>query len=186
MSNSPQQFTPLMRILHWLMAVLVVGMLAIGVAMVHSLLWYHRLLTVHRPLGLLVLLLVAIRFVNRCLSQVPPLPVTMSRYERTAAKISEYLLYFLMFALPLVGWGMLSAVRDPIVLFASVHLPPILPRNAELYAILRKLHTLLAYCLLITVVMHLSAVLFHALILRDNILVRMAPWRASTPFNKKQ
>jgi cytochrome b561 len=79
-----------------------------------------------------------------------------------------------MFALPLVGWSMLSAGSYPIVMFGSLHLPPILPANPALYAVLRKLHTLLAYLLFLTFLAHLCAVLFHTLILRDRLLKRMA------------
>jgi hypothetical protein len=46
-----------------------------------------------------------------------------------------------MFVLPLVGWGMLSAARYPIVLLGSLHLPFILPHDVMLYAVLRKAYT---------------------------------------------
>jgi cytochrome b561 len=78
-----------------------------------------------------------------------------------------------MFALPLVGWGMLSAGHYPIVLYGSLHLPSILPAHPELYAVLRKTHTFLAYLLFLTFLAHLSAVLFHTLIVRDRVLKRM-------------
>ena len=90
--------------------------------------------------------------------------------------MSERLLYVLMFALPLVGWSMLSAGHYPIVMFGPVHLPPILPANPTLYFVLRKAHTFLAYLLFLTFLAHLSAVLFHTLIIRDRLLDRMAIW----------
>jgi hypothetical protein len=43
-------------------------MLFIGVAVVGSLLGYHRLVSIHRPLGIIILVLVLIRFVNRQLN----------------------------------------------------------------------------------------------------------------------
>ena len=81
-----------------------------------------------------------------------------------------------MIALPLVGWGMLSAGHYPIVMYGPLHLPPILPANPALYAVLRQAHTLLAYLLFMTFLAHLGAVLFHTLILRDRLLKRMALW----------
>jgi cytochrome b561 len=96
--------------------------------------------------------------------------------ERRIASASERLLYALMFALPLVGWSMLSAGHYPIVMFGPVHLPPILPANPALYAFLRKTHTILAYLLFLTFLAHLGAVLFHTLIIRDGLLNRMALW----------
>src|SRR5437867_12001538 len=95
---------------------------------------------------------------------------------RSAAAASEYTMYGLMLVLPLVGWGMLSAARYPVVLFGSVHLPFILPHDAMLYAVLRKTHTVLAYLFFLTFLAHFGAILFHTLIVRDAILKRMAPW----------
>jgi cytochrome b561 len=176
MSTQRFQFTALSRLLHWTMAVMVLTMLCIGVAMVASLANYHVLVSIHRPLGIAILLLVVVRFVNRLLSPLPPFPATMSRAERLAARASELAMYGLMFILPLIGWGMLSAARYPIVLYGSVHLPFILPHNAMLYAVLRKAHTILAYLFFLTILAHFGAILFHTLIVRDGILKRMAPW----------
>ena len=172
------QFPGSMRFLHWLMAAMVLAMLGIGVAMVASLDDYHRLVSIHRPLGIAILSVVVIRFVNRRFSTLPPFPASMSSQERVVAHASEILLYTLLFVLPLVGWGMLSAARYPIVMFGSVHLFPILPHSVMLYAALRRTHTLLAYLLFLAFVAHFGAVLFHTLIVRDGLLSRMVPWRA--------
>src|SRR6201987_4687735 len=176
MPNQRTQFTALMRILHWTMAAMVLTMLGVGVTMVASLADYHVLVSTHRPRGVAILILVIVRFVIRRLSRLPPFPPTMSRLERRAAAASEYTLYALMFALPVVGWSMLSAARYPVMLFGSVHLPFILPHDALLYAILRKTHTVLAYLLFLTILAHFGAILFHTLIVRDGMLLRMVPW----------
>lgn len=173
-----RQFTLLSRILHWTMAVMVLAMLLIGIGMVASLADYHRLVAIHRPLGILILILVAIRLVNRLLNPAPPLPDHMPAWQRLAAKGSHVLLYALMFALPLVGWAMLSAADDPIVLYGSLHLPPILPHDAMFYAVLRETHTYLAFLLFATFLAHLGAALLHALIHRDGVFDSMAPWNA--------
>src|SRR5258705_5778914 len=176
MSTQRRQFAAFSRLLHWTMAAMVLTMLCIGVAMVVSLANYHVLVSIHRPLGIAILMLVVVRFVNRLLNPPPPFPSTMSRAERRAATASELTMYGLMFVLPLVGWGMLSAARYPIIFFGSVHLPFILPHNAMLYAVLRKAHTILAYLFFLTFVAHLGAILFHTLIVRDGMFKRMAPW----------
>jgi cytochrome b561 len=177
MTTEQRQFTPSMRFLHWLMAAVVLTMLGIGITMVSSIADYHRLISIHRPLGILILILIVIRFVNRRFSTLPPFPASMSSQERFVASGSELLLYTLMFVQPLVGWGMLSAARYPIVLYGSVHLPPILPHSVMLYAVLRRTHTVLAYLLVLTFIAHFGAVLFHTLIVRDGMFSRMAPWR---------
>jgi cytochrome b561 len=176
MSTQRRQFPAFSRLLHWTMAAMVLTMLCIGVAMVVSLGSYRVLVSIHRPLGIAILILVVVRFVNRLLNPPPPFPVTMSRGEGLAATASELTMYGLMFVLPLVGWGMLSAARYPIVLFGSVHLPFILPHNAMLYWVLRMAHTILAYLFFLTFIAHFGAILFHTLIVRDGILKRMAPW----------
>jgi cytochrome b561 len=176
MSTQRRQFAAFSRLLHWTMAAMVLTMLCIGVAMVTSLADYHVLVSIHRPLGIAILILVVVRFVNRQLTSLPPFPATMSRAERLAATASELTMYGSMLVLPLVGWGMLSAARYPIVLFGSLHLPFILPHNVMLYAVLRKAHTILAYLFFLTFLAHFGAILFHTLIVRDGILKRMAPW----------
>src|SRR3954452_7194938 len=154
MSTQHRQLTALSRLLHWTMAVMVLTMLGIGVAMVVSLANYHVLVSIHRPLGIAILILVVVRFANRRWNPPPPFPATMSRAERLAATASELTMYGLMFVLPLVGWGMLSAARYPVVLYGSLHLPFILPHDAMLYAALRKAHTLIAYLFFLMFIAH--------------------------------
>jgi cytochrome b561 len=181
MSTERHQFAALSRLLHWTMAVMVLTMLGIGVAMVASLAEYHVLVSIHRPLGIAILILVVVRFVNRLLNRPPPFPAMMSRAERLAATASEYTMYGLMFVQPLVGWGMLSAARYPVVLFGPVHLPFLLPQDAMLYAVLRKAHTVLASFLFLTILAHVAAILWHTLIVRDGMLTRMVPWSVRPP-----
>jgi cytochrome b561 len=171
------QFTLFSRLLHWTMAAMIIAMLFIGVAMVASLADYHSLVAIHRPLGIAILILVIIRYVNRKLNPPPEFPPSMPPVERLAATISERMMYAMMFAMPLIGWGMLSAARYPIVLFGPLHLPPILPHSPMLYAFLRKTHTIVAYLFFATIIAHFSAVLFHTLIMRDHLIDRMVPWK---------
>jgi cytochrome b561 len=175
------RFTATSRLLHWLMAVLILAMLFIGVGMAASETpRYETLVAIHKPLGILLLVLVAIRLVNRLMNPAPPLPSDLPFIMRLAAKASHFLLYVLMFALPLVGWAMLSAARYPIVLFGALQLPPILPQNEALYASLRETHTALAFLLFATFLAHLGAALFHGLIRRDDVLGSMASVRGGT------
>jgi cytochrome b561 len=163
------------------MAAMVLAMLFIGIGMVSTVsARYHALLAIHRPLGIAILVLVVIRLINRLRHPGPPLPTHLSSLERWAAKGSQWLLYALMILMPLVGWGMLSAQRYPIVLAGAVHLPPILPHDPALYALLRQTHTVLALALFATFIAHLGGALVHALIYRDGVFASMAPWRLSS------
>ena len=165
------------RILHWLMAIMILAMLLIGIAMVASLDDYHRLVSVHKPLGMLILVLVAVRLINRLFNPPPPLPAGMPGWQQFIAHASHFVLYGLMFALPMVGWGMLSAARYPIVLWGPLQLPPILPHSLALYTALRDTHTVLAYLLFLTFLAHFAAAMMHALIYRDGVFQSMASWR---------
>ena len=172
-------FAAASRLLHWLMAAMILAMLFIGVGMASTLSpRFGVLISIHRPLGIAILVLVVVRLANRWLNPPPPLPASVPPLQRQAAYASHIALYGLMFALPLIGWGMLSAARYPIILYGPLHLPPILPRSLMLYALLRLLHTVLGYLLYATVLVHFGAALFHGLILRDGVLQSMARLRA--------
>jgi cytochrome b561 len=180
MTMPPQlRFTAFSRLLHWTMASMVLAMLFIGIGMVASVTDYHWLVSIHKPLGILILVLVAVRLMNRLLNPAPPLPRGMPALQRFAAHGSHVVLYVLMFAMPLIGWGMLSAARYPVVLYGPLELPPILPRDIALYSVLRTTHTVLAFLLFATFIAHFAAALMHALIYRDGVFQSMAPWTAS-------
>jgi cytochrome b561 len=172
----PTRFALPSRILHWLMAPMVIAQLFIGVTMIASLSYYPLLLAIHRPLGVLILIFAVIRLVNRLTHKLPPFLATMSRAERRIASWSEYLLYALLLVQPLIGWAMLSAARFPITLVGPVHLPGIAPHSINVYGVLREAHTVFAFLLFLTFTAHVCAVLFHTLVLRDRLIDRMALW----------
>jgi cytochrome b561 len=133
--STQARFPAASRLLHWLMAPMIVAMLFIGVGMAASVSpRYELLVAIHRPLGMAIFVLCVIRFVNRLINPPPELPDTVPSLQRFAAKASHIVLYALMFIMPLVGWGMLSAARYPIVLYGPLRLPPILPHDLTLYA----------------------------------------------------
>ncbi|MFC6337938.1 cytochrome b [Pseudomonas sp. CCM 7891] len=167
-------FSPLARLLHWLMALMVIAMLFIGAGMAASVSERHEwLLHLHKPLGIAILALVIVRLVVRFSTRQPPLPVDLPLWQVLAAKVSHVVLYALMLVLPLLGWSMISAAGDPVMLGSSLQLPALVPANAQLFAWLRKAHGFLAYLLFLTVLLHLAAALFHGLIRRDGVLQSM-------------
>jgi cytochrome b561 len=176
------------RILHWLMAPMVIVQMFIGVTMIASLAYYPLLLAIHRPLGLLILIFAVVRLVNRLTHKLPPFLATMGPVERRVASYSEYLLYALLLLQPLVGWATLSAARYPITMVGPFRLFPIAPYNLDVYAALRECHTVLAVLLFLTFTAHICAVLFHTLVLRDRLLNRMAIWptRPAAPQEEAQ
>ena len=162
------------RVLHWSMAAMIIAMLFIGVTMVASLHWRPMLINLHRPLGITIGVLVLLRLYNRLRHGAPALPADLPRWQALAAHASHWLLYALMLAMPLIGWAMLSAGGYPIVLWGGLHLPAIVPHTPALYAALRGAHSLLAYLLFATVLMHVGAALFHLWVRRDGVFQAMS------------
>jgi cytochrome b561 len=174
MNTVSASFHPLARLLHVLMAVMVLAMLFIGAGMVATVSEKHQwLLAIHKPLGIAILVLVIVRVIVRLRYPPPPLPSDMPDWQRFAAHASHYLLYALMFAMPLIGWGMLSAGGYPVMLSHSLRLPSILPTNPWLFAWLREAHQYLAYLFFVTFLAHMGAALYHGLIRRDGVLSSM-------------
>jgi cytochrome b561 len=171
---SVQKFSLLQRVLHWTMSAAIFLMLFIGIGMVSTITPAHlTLLAIHKPLGIAILILVIVRLIVRLTRGTPPLPTDLPPLMKLAAHASHWALYGLMFAMPLIGWGMLSAAGDPIVV-AGVHLPPILPMDGAMHGVLRQAHTWLALVLFALVLAHLAAALYHALIRRDGVFESMA------------
>src|ERR1700734_4572238 len=106
MTRVTQRFTPLQRALHWLMAVCILAMFFIGVGMVSTIApKYLPLIAFHKSLGAAIFLLVLIRLAVRWRNGAPPLPAVLPAPMKLAAELSHYLLYALMIAMPLLGWG---------------------------------------------------------------------------------
>ncbi|MHC1479166.1 cytochrome b [Frateuria aurantia] len=174
MKSGPEFFSLPARILHWLMAVLILAMLFIGVGMVASVSSRHAwLVAIHKPLGIAILALAVVRLLVRLRRAPPPLPADLPAVQKLAAHASHWLLYGLMLALPVVGWAMLSAGGYPVMLTDSLRLPSICPAGPVAFALLRHLHAWLAFALFATILAHLAAALYHGLIRRDGVLPAM-------------
>ena len=175
MNEIPQRFTVAQRLLHWLMAICILAMLFIGVGMVSTVMpKYLTLVSIHKPLGAAILVLALVRLAVRLRYGAPALPADLPDPMKLAAHLSHYALYILMIAMPLIGWGMLSAAAYPVVLFGGVRLPAILPQSDSLHTLLWNAHYYLAFAFFALILLHVSAALFHALVRRDGVFEAMA------------
>ena len=180
MNDIRLRFTPLQRALHWVMAICILAMLFVGVGMVSTIKpEYLTLVSIHKPLGIVILVLAVLRLIVRWRYGAPPLPSDMPEPMKLAARLSHVLFYLLMIAMPLIGWAMLSSADYPVVV-AGIQLPAILPPNPELHSMLWDSHRLLAFCFFALILVHLAAALFHALVRRDGVFDAMAPLPANT------
>ncbi|MBN3815612.1 cytochrome b [Paraburkholderia sp. Se-20369] len=162
------------RVLHWVMAGMIVAMLFIGVGMVSSVSERHAVLVaVHKPLGVAVLVLVCLRVVVRLWSRPPALPEGLPGWQKVAAHGSHLAMYALMIAMPVIGWAMLSAGGYPVTLGGGVQLPAIVAADLVAFAWLRVAHRVLAYLFFATFLAHFAAALYHGLIRRDGVVRAM-------------
>ncbi|MFG4002043.1 cytochrome b [Flavobacterium aquidurense] len=168
-SAPPTHFNVTARILHWLMASMILTMIFVGLGMMTSLTWRPWLLDLHIPLGTAILLLVIIRLINRLSFSVPKMPASVSGFQSKAAAGLHWLLYGMMVALPLTGWAQLSAGGFLIKILPGVNLPPVLPENPFLFALMHDAHKVMAWTFFLMIIGHLSAALLHAWVYRDGL-----------------
>lgn len=164
--------------LHWLVALLIFAGFPLGVYM-HDLPLSPdklKLYSYHKWMGITVLMLAAIRLSWRVTHRPPPLPATMSSWERLAAQSVHFLLYALLLAIPLSGWLMSSAKGIQTVYFGILPLPDLVGKDKELGKLLEEVHEMLNFALLGLVLAHVAAALKHHYIERDDILARMLPF----------
>jgi cytochrome b561 len=170
-----------MRFLHWAMAAIIAGMVAVGWTMT-SLddavpAKFDHLYPWHKSFGMLVLILVFLRLAMRAWSSVPQLPPTLARWERTAASAAKVTLYALMTIVPCMGYAMSSSyTQSDGVFFFGIMLPELLPKNDARFETFQLLHRVLAYTLLTLTVVHAVGALKHRFIDRDkrnDVLSRM-------------
>ena len=163
--------------LHWLMAILFFGLLALGFYM-HDLPLSPeklKLYSWHKWAGVTAFLLVWFRLFWRVTHRPPALPDTMPRVMQLAAHAGHFLLYALMIAIPLSGWLMSSAKGFQTVWFGVLPIPDLLGKNKELGDLLQTVHMSLNLLFVAVIAGHTGAALKHHFIDKDDILTRMLP-----------
>ena len=176
-------YTPVAKVLHWLMAVLLFGLLALGFTMTDLPLSPRKLqlYSWHKWAGVTVFLLVLVRLAWRVTHRPPPLPEHMPRVMQLAAHAGHVLLYALMIAIPLSGWLMSSAKGFQTVWFGVLPIPDLLDKNRELGDLLQTVHLSLNLFFVVVLIGHMGAALKHHFIDRDDVLTRMLPARNLEP-----
>ena len=157
------KYSLVQRVLHWLMAILILGLIAVG--------WYMEglergvpnrgeLYGLHKSFGMLVLFLVMFRIVVRWRKGAPPLPETLSASVHRAAHIAHYILYGFMVAIPLSGYFM-SSFGGYSVKFFGIQLPSVVPENKDIGRFFHEAHGILAYILLAIITLHVAGAIKH-------------------------
>ena len=174
--NTPEQYGAVTKSFHWLMAVMVLTMLAVGLYMTGApLAQKFTLYNLHKSTGICVLALVLLRILWHIFTGRPKLVKSLKPVEKAAAHVAHVLLYYFMFAMPMSGWAMSSAYGRSVEVFGLFTLPDFTAPDPETAKGLAQIHGTLAWCLIATIVLHVCGALKHHLIDKDTTLRRMLP-----------
>ena len=170
-------YHPIARSLHWLMALLLAGLVSLGVYMTDLPLSPEKFqyYSWHKWAGVTAFALVCARLLWRLAHPAPALPPTLSMPARLAAHAGHLALYGLMVAIPLTGWLMSSAKGVQTVWFGVLPIPDLLARDNALGHQLAEVHESLNWTMVALVAGHVGAALYHQFVLRDGTLRRMVP-----------
>jgi len=163
------------RGLHWLMALLIVVQAVGGWVIdgMDSSPMKVDAMTLHKSLGITLLLLLLLRLLWRWTHAAPPPPAGSRAWEILAARLSHMALYLLMIAVPLSGWLSASTSIIPWKLWWLVPWPRIASPSQDLHEIAEELHEGLIWALVVVLALHVVAALYHHYVKRDPVLRRM-------------
>src|SRR5271165_3575350 len=177
---NPARYTTTASLLHWLIAVLVLGMIALG--------WWMQEIpkvpagprvnayNLHKSIGLAVLLLMLGRVLWRTTHPPPVLPA-MPRWQAQLARGVHLLLYVCLLVQPLTGY-LGSATSGYPVKFFGVTLPAWAGADTAVKEAMSQIHLGNSWVLVVALLLHLAGTLKHALIDRDGSFRRIWPWFA--------
>ena len=166
------------KAMHWLIVALLAVQFAIGWSMPHigRNTQPDTLINLHLSFGMLIGLLVVVRFAWRLMHPVAPLATAAPRWQERAAIATHHLLYVLLVLIPVLGWLSASGRNFPVSLFGSIGFPSLLPVKHPWTGKIGDVHTVLSnYVLLAAVALHVLAALYHHFVLKDRTLARMLP-----------
>jgi cytochrome b561 len=168
-------YTRVAVVLHWLIAVLLIGQIAFG--------WFLETVprgipargfyvNLHKSTGLTLALLILARITWRILNRPPQLPLFMPSWERHAARWSHIGLYVCMLGMPLSGYIASNFSKYGVKLFNALTLPPWGVNDPRVYAIFNTTHVVLSYLFVALICVHVFAALRHA-VRGDGVFARM-------------
>ena len=178
--NSEDHYGAIAIVFHWSMALIVIGLAALGLYMVTlpDVGFNSRKITLiilHKELGVLALVLLSMRLAWRATHILPQLVAHLPDWQQIAARFVHLAFYALLFALPMTGCLMSSAASIPVSFFGLFTLPDLVHRDEILFQLLIDIHQWLGYVLILFLVVHAGAALRHHFVFKDDTLRRMLP-----------
>jgi cytochrome b561 len=174
--NSSDQYGAVSKSLHWMLALLMIGLIGLGWYMVDLTYydpWYYDSLALHRAFGILVLVLGVIKLVWIMYSRSPVYAATLKAWERSAARVTHIIFYLAMVAIPITGYLISTSKGDAVSFFGWFEIPAFFSINDTLRDFAIALHYYLAYGIAFLIVVHALAAFKHQFIDKDGTLKKM-------------
>lgn len=172
------------RLLHWVLAILVLAMLPAGGIMVQEGLdraLQNQLFIFHKNMGVVILVLMLVRLAWRFLNPPPPLPATISPVSARLAGAAHVALYALVIFMAVTGYVRVTMGGFPIEGLSALGLHPLLPRNNAIAEMAKTAHFYGRFALLAVIALHVAAAILHLVVKRDGVFQRMWPPIARRP-----
>jgi cytochrome b561 len=187
--HSDQRYTRVAIVLHWSIALLILFNLCVGFFMEGFEPALRAIVVpLHISSGITVLTLTAIRLGWRLTHRPPALQSHMAAWERGLANAAHWTLYFLMFAMPVTGWAIISAHpprpgAGPKI-WGLIALPPIPPISQLAVSVQKsahdsyvQVHSIGGWIFVALLALHVAGALKHQLYDRHAQLARMGVGR---------
>tara|TARA_B100002003_G_scaffold249665_1_gene286626 strand:- start:1298 stop:1843 length:546 start_codon:yes stop_codon:yes gene_type:complete len=174
--NTPASYGLVAIIIHWLVAVVVLGLFGLGFWMVDLSYydgWYRRAPDIHRSIGILLLMVMLFRVAWRMLNEAPePLP-GHKRWEIRSAHMAHLLLYVLIFVAMVSGYLISTADGSSISVFGWFEVPSVTGQIKGMEDTAGTVHYWSTWAIVALAAVHAAGALKHHLFDRDRTLWRM-------------
>lgn len=167
------------KFMHWLIVLLILAQFVISTLMpgIGSKTVPGTLINLHLSFGVVILVVMTVRFIHRLLYSVPLDMPGSASWERWAAHAIHLAFYFILLVGPFLGWASASAHRLPVSVFGILVLPAIAEPKARWALTAGDVHTYMMWTLLGLIALHALAALYHYFFRHDGVLQRMLPSR---------
>ena len=174
--NTAEHFGLVAKLVHWVIALLILGLIWLGWYMVDLSYydpWSQDALLAHKSLGMIVLGLALFKVVWMMISPTPePLP-TLKEWERKSSKLVHWVLFLSMFVIPVTGYVISTSEGAAVPIFDWFELPALFAASETTRDLAIEIHYYVAYVILAVVVVHAGAAFKHQFVMGDGTLKRM-------------
>jgi cytochrome b561 len=176
-NNKADHYPPSSKLFHWAVAICVLTIIPVAIIMVNIEEGPTQdfLFQFHKSLGVLILILMTLRLINRLIVGAPMADPEIEPWQRSVSSIVHTSLYVLLFAMSILGYVAHSVYGAPTPFFGLFEIPPVFSKNEELSEQLFTVHQVLGLLVAALVLMHIGGALYHRFIRGDHVLQRMLP-----------